>query len=135
MMELKWIPNESLGVFKLGDKISNYLKKYNLNFEKYFGELVVSYELSSPYICSFVKNNIIESISAYEEFIYRNVNFIGKHIDSLIPLLPTDYEYDTSIEYDDGSVQTPVEFTDFGLTLWLDEEDKVLYASIYDVTD
>jgi len=128
----EWVPNSSLGPIKLGDQISCYIETLHLLDDDAEDDITnwIGYRLPDVDTYIYVENEIIISITSYEEFIYKDKNIIGIKVNQLSEILgcePT--EFGRSVLFDDGDIQTPLEYIDLGLQLWVSNE-IVMSASI-----
>lgn len=130
----EWEPNSSLGPIKLGDQVSHYVEKFHLKDANDDNDDItgwVSYVLPSVDTYVYVENGIIVSITSYEEFIYKEKNIIGVKTSELLNILGRDPdEIGVSVLYDNGVIQTPFEYLDLGLQLWIKDEEVVSASCI-----
>ncbi len=130
----EWEPNSSLGPIKLGDQISHYVEKFHLKDANDDNDDItgwVSYVLPSVDTYVYVENGIIVSITSYEEFFYKEKNIIGVKTSELLNILGRDPdEIGVSVLYDNGVIQTPFEYLDLGLQLWVRDEEVVSASCI-----
>lgn len=128
----EWVPNSSLGPIKLGDKISFYIKNLCLSNDDSEGDDTnwIGYKLPDVDTYIYVENEIIVSITSYEEFYYKGKNIIGMKANKLSETLDCEpSELGDSVLFDDGDIQTPFEYFHLGLQLWVSNE-IVVSASI-----
>lgn len=130
----EWVPNSSLGPIKLGNQITHYIETLNLLDDDCEDDGhatgLIGYKLPSVDTYIYVDNEIILSITSYEEFIYKNKNIIGMKVDQLRGILGCEpSEFGRSVLFDDGDIQTPLEYFHLGLQLWVSNE-IVMSASI-----
>lgn len=123
----EWEPNSSLGPIKLGDQISYYVEVFDLIGEE-DEDLIgwMDYKLPNVDTYIYAENGVIASICSYEEFIYKGKNLIGIETSELLNTLG--YEPDEvgeSVLYDNGDIQTPLEYFNLGLQLWIRNEEVV----------
>lgn len=124
-----WHPKIGLGPFKLGTNIDAYLRNYNLfpnNTEEDDGTNWDSYKISGVDTFIDVENGVIESIRSFEFFYYMGKNLIGLTLEELNQKLPNSAkEKGDSVEYEDGDIQTPYDYDDLGLQIWLSKNRVV----------
>jgi hypothetical protein len=132
MKNLIWIPNTSLGAIKIGDTIN----KYKIEIGAFMScddtsvpELVrYCIPLSQTYID--VENNKVSSKTSYDSCMYKGKNLIGMNIKELEELIDSrSIEVGDPVLFDDGCVETPVDYIDLGLQAWF-ADDIVTYVSI-----
>ncbi len=128
----EWVPNSNLGPIKLGDKISPYIQTLHLSNDNTEGDDTnwIGYKLPNIDTYVYVENEIIISITSYEEFNYKDKNIIGMKVNQLSEILGCEpSELGESVLFDDGDIQTPFEYFHLGLQLWVSNE-IVMSASI-----
>jgi hypothetical protein len=149
----KWVPCVSVGPFKFGTPIHNYLEQYELyeeddyyrlaNEKRLFPKLNSwdhfkdrNQYLTLKYDHSFIiytKNFLIDDISIRTYLYYNNCDIIWKQLDEVMKIIGrSSWDYEDSQEIEDQSQQMYI-FYDLGLTLWT-FEGKVENASCDDGT-
>lgn len=131
----EWVPNSSFGPIKLGDGINSYVQKLHLlndvaedDFTNWIG-----YKLPNVDIYIYVENGIIVSITSYEEFVYKGKNVIGMKGNQLGEILGCEpSELGRSVLFDDGDIQTPFEYFNLGLQLWVSNGIVVSASILHD---
>ena len=114
-------PKVSLGVLKLGAPFDHSDKLYDQLFEEVDDDLNwITYKVESHEVYISVENEAIECISTYESCTYHGYELIGKTKTDLDEILQykAKQEFD-DILLDDGSIQTPLEYHELGLQVWL----------------
>jgi hypothetical protein len=128
-----WVPNSSLGPIRLGDQINSCIQNLHLSKDDDAEDDVtnwIGYKLPDVDIYIYVENEIIVSITSYENFFYKNKNIIGMQVDQLSEILDCEpSEQGKPVLFEDGDIQTPFEYFHFGLQLWVSNE-VVMSASI-----
>lgn len=116
-----WTPRVGLGPFKVGENIDKYKSEFGLIFlDEQDNTNWDSYKLPELDIFIDVENEIIESIHSDKYFCYKGVNLIGLTLEELNQKLPqTRAEIDDCVEFDDGDIQTPYDYDELGLQVWL----------------
>jgi hypothetical protein len=135
MSDWKWIPNVSLGPIEFGGNIEKYLENIGAKYRSVpdDGTGWDEYEIPGIGIFIDVSENLVVSITSYKYFFYGIQNLIGIRVNQLESLLGQEAdEIGMSVEYDNGVVQTPYEYRQFGLQIWSDEDDKIVSAVCYD---
>ena len=128
----EWVPNSSFGSIKLGDKISPYIQNLHLSIDDTEDDVTnwIGYKLPNADLYIYVENEIIVSITSYDEFFYKDKNIIGMEVNQLDEILGCEpSELGRSVLFDDGDIQTPFEYLHLGLQLWVSNE-IVMSASI-----
>jgi len=117
----EWLPNSNLGPIKLGNQISDYYEKFHLmKNEDIDNTGWVRYKFPSFDTYIDVENEIIVSISTYEELIYKDKNIIGIQKNDLVNVLGSEPdEVGDPVLFDDGDLQTSYDYFDLGLQLWI----------------
>ncbi|MCZ4281965.1 hypothetical protein O4H49_14330 [Kiloniella laminariae] len=127
MIDCIWIPNISLGPFKLGEKISYYESTMGILLDP---DLEEEYNVPNSEIFLSSENGLIDMIYSYETCFYKGTNIIGLSIQSVPRLLGCNAdEVGSGVEYDDGDIQYPYEFEDLGLRLWV-RDNRVVSAAV-----
>lgn len=128
----EWVPNSRLGPIKLGAKIKYVIETYGLLNDEDGDDATdwVGYQFPNEEIYVYAQNGIIVAITSYVTFLYKGKNIIGVDINELPLILDRDpNEYGKSVFFEDGDVQTPLEYDDLGLQLWV-SHDLVTAASV-----
>lgn len=128
----EWVPNSSYGPIKLGDKIGLYITTLRLSNDDAEGDDTnwIGYKLPDVDTYIYVENEMVVSITSYEEFCYKGKNIIGMKANQLSETLGCEpSELGKPVLFDDGDMQTPFEYFHLGLQLWVSNE-IVVSASI-----
>jgi hypothetical protein len=141
------IPNKSLGIFILGDKIDKYLylpHKFKHEEYKYFSSN--SYDFYNGKISVWTIEdsdsdiNKIDSIRCDTECHWRNHNLIGMIFTNFLKISETipnnkGTEYYVPINRDRGQNQTVYEFDKLGLMIWVwRKKIRTIIVSKYEVS-
>lgn len=126
-----WIPNQSIGVVHFETSIQIYIDSIGAFMTESADEITnwEIYELNNEDIVIFVENGLVAAVTTYEYLYFKDINLIGIHQEELIEVLETEPdEIGTSVLYEDGDVQTPLEFESLGLEAWM-RDDYVVSGS------
>ncbi len=124
-----WKPNLSVGLIRLGDNIS-YYDSFNLIKGERDSTDWISYKLPDLETYIDAENDIIVSISSFEEFYYKGINLIGIKVEDLENIFSCKPdEIDEPVLYEDGDIQTSYTYNSLGLTIWINDNNKVVSAS------
>jgi len=120
-IEWKWTPNISLGPILIGSNINSYLKKFQLVKDQSVDATGwETYMLPSFDTYIETEEGKVVSITAHKEFIYKEYNLIGLNLIKLGELLGVSAdEVGMPVEYEDGEIRTPYEYSDLGLQVWI----------------
>ncbi|MBQ7576472.1 MAG: hypothetical protein IJT26_08095 [Bacteroidales bacterium] len=115
-------PNESFGIFKFGDKISNYLNlKHTIeDIDGYFEDYIF-YELGIRiWLAEDSKEKIIESVVSSSFCIINNYNIIGMSYGQFVKLYDFICEGEDTIYLNERNrhLHHVYEFPSIGLQLW-----------------
>ena len=118
-----WVPNVSVGEFRFGTPVSDYVDVGRVTKRTYDPELGggdwYADENDDPVI-TVDEHGLINDILCYDGLFYRGRNLIGLHIEEVVKVLgQSPDEYGEPVELDDDDVQITAEFEDLGLQLWL----------------
>lgn len=81
---------------------------------------LITYEIPGEDTYIDTENGLVVSVSTYKSCIYRGKEIIGMTQDDLENLLECQPdEIGESVLYDDGDVQTPLEFFELGAQVWV----------------
>lgn len=127
------MPFSGVGMFLIGDTIDRYKKDFEFVIKDFSSSNVpsINYTIYSPELTIFTENNIIDSISCYEELLYNGKNLIGITINEF--LLFTDENYTCTEELDfeeDDMPQFVYEFEKMGLQVWEKGKDGKIITII-----
>ncbi|WP_020592810.1 hypothetical protein [Kiloniella laminariae] len=126
-MDCIWIPNISLGPFKIGEKISYYESSMGVYLDP---DLEEEYNVPNSEIYLSTEAGRINMIYSYETCFYKGINIIGLSIQNVPRLLGWNAdEVGGGVEYDNSDVQYPYEFEDLGLRLWV-KDSRVVSAAV-----
>jgi hypothetical protein len=116
------VPFEGVGKFSLNKSIQVYLENFHFEIEDFSKDKYapsIHYILSHPDITLFVENDIINSISCYEELIYKGRNLINLTLDQFISITEEYYTEVDELNFDDDDIpQYVYEFENLGLQVW-----------------
>ena len=118
--------NESVGVFKFGTPISDYISIYEYNYivrNEEYEESRDSYEIPFFGVCLSVdESNLITDIICNKYCYWEDTNLIGLNIDKLIDLInikPDKIEkMMVCLNQDDVQNQTVYDFDSLGMIVW-----------------
>jgi hypothetical protein len=111
-----WDPKVSVGPFKFGVIIHQYLTRYNLHLVEAATEPVNwdTYADAQEGIYIDVEDSKIIAISCYEHFFHEGKDIIGMTLDDIKEYLGNPSEIGDVV-----GDKTPVEYYDLGLQVWL----------------
>jgi hypothetical protein len=129
-----WLPRVGLGPFKLGENIQKF--KHNYDFVLLDEEDTTnwdSYKLSELDIYIDVEDDIIKSIHSDKYFCYKGINLIGLTLEEFNQQLSQfSAEIGEYVEFDNGDIQTPYDYDEVGLQVWL-SNNKVVSVICMDI--
>ncbi len=132
MSSYDWIPKKSYGVLVLGDNINKYCNTLGTYLASATDPTTgwSTYYLPDADISIYVEEEKIICIEINDRCFYKGTNLIGLPLESVETiLLCKARSAGIVVEYDDGDIQYPYEFSDFGLDIWVSEE-KIVAASV-----
>ncbi|MDN7135824.1 hypothetical protein [Pseudidiomarina terrestris] len=115
-----WIPNTSVGNIALDEPLESVKSKQELlagDEDSITGW--ASYFIPEQDIYIDVEDGKVVSITSYKKFYYKGKNCIGLNIlelGELLGVLPD--EIGIPLEFEDGEIKTPREYSELGLQLW-----------------
>lgn len=133
-MKIKWdwVPNERLGPVTLGSDINIYISELGAYRDDDDEDDVTGwtrYALPDMDTYIDVEDGKVVGVTSYESFFYDDKNLIGVPLRKLDEALGnTSDEIGEPVEYDNGEVHVPYEYSDLGLQVWV-SEGKVVYIS------
>lgn len=126
MRTYELVPNRSLGIFILGDKIDKYLAlPYEYEPARSFGDGTdyETYYFFDSSICVWTENNRIGSIDCDYACYWKGKNLIGMLYDDFISFVQCEPDSQDSfyvpINADQGRNQMAYVFFSLGLTIWV----------------
>ena len=124
------MPLISLGDIHLGDRISNYLDKYDFKFklnQAVGDEKYDEYFLKDGNITIYVQDGVVESINCYEECLYKGRNLIGMTIEEFISHTGFEHEeFINELDFEEDNIpQYVYDFDKEGLQVWVKNEKIV----------
>jgi len=128
-----WTPRVSVGPFRFGDPIDDYIDRFKLTrfhdeLEKRFEFDWETYDVPGHRVQIHVKEKKIESVACYETCLFDGFNLIGATIESVVEKLGhAPNEIGEAIEIGD-EFQTTAEFASIDLQLWLRPNKTVASA-------
>lgn len=117
------IPKKSVGIFEFNTKIDCYFDKINLIKEE--DEDVTGWEcyrLDELGLYVYTENQVIISISCYEECIMSGNNIIGMYIEQFKYLYNVKEVGDIDEFYMEDCIQLVYEFESIGLQIWTKDD-------------
>ncbi|MBP0018078.1 MAG: hypothetical protein J7647_11030 [Cyanobacteria bacterium SBLK] len=133
-----WVPNKSFGIIEFNSSIDLYREKLGVVLDEDDNDDItgwLSYKVSNEEIYLNVENGLVVSIFTYEKLYYKrekrykSKNIIGMTKEKLIKLFGREPdEIGSSVIYEDGDIQTPLDFDSFSLQVWI-SKDIVVSAS------
>jgi hypothetical protein len=139
-----WVPCVSVGPFRFGTSINNYVKQYELYEEdEYYRQ--TDEKKSIPKLCNlsnefknvkefltlqynhsftiYTKNLLIDDIRIETYLYYNNQDIIGNSLDNVMKIIErSSWDFEDSQEIDDDCIQQIYHFYDLGLTVWTSNE-------------
>lgn len=135
----RWSPGIGVGPCKFGESIQ--LVAQGIDIKKVRDEGTSStgwgvYEVvGDEYKTVWSENGTVVCVRCEDVFVFMNKNLIGMSEEELIAHMGQQPdEIGTSVEFEDGSVQTPFEYEDLGLEVWF-EGGKLVSASATEIVD
>lgn len=111
-----WEPLVSVGFFKFGQQASPVIKQYNLLKLEPDCEAATwdTYEFPNSHTRIYVENSYVDSVGCYDNLFYKGINLLSLSLNEIRKILGKEDEIGESIE-----MQTPIEYEDKSLQLWL----------------
>jgi|GEM_PF-1183408 len=133
--EWHWTPGVGVGPFKFDAPIADYFAEFKLKLTSPEGDDVTgwgTYEIKQMEDkIVWTEEGKIASVGCYDFFGYKGKNLIGMSEDEFIKHMGQQPdEIGTSVEYDNGSIQTPFEYEDLAMEAW-SEDGVIVSASAY----
>jgi len=137
--EWNWTPGVGVGPFKFGVPIADYFAEFNLELQSPEGADVTgwgTYEIKQMEDkLVWTEEGKIAAIACHDFFGYKGQNLIGTSEEEFIEHMGRQPdETGTSVEYDNGSIQTPFEYEDLAMEAW-SEDGVIVCASATDIAD
>ncbi len=133
-----WTPGIGVGPIKFGVPIADYLSDFDLelvNYEEPGEPETDAYEVPGQDKAIWVEDGRVDSINCDDFFGYKGKNLIGMSEKEFLAHMGQEpEEIGSSVEYENGSVQTPYEYPDLGLQIWF-EDGKVVSAMVSEIVD
>ena len=123
-----WIPNKSLGAIEFDTSIEIYINSIGAYMSEPKNDITgwETYEIDNEELYIYVEEGLVVSVSAYESIYFKNINLIGLSQKELIEILEVEPdEVGTPVLYEDGDVQTPLDFDSLGLGAWISNDRLV----------
>ncbi|MEC4802928.1 MAG: hypothetical protein SAJ72_01580 [Jaaginema sp. PMC 1080.18] len=120
-----WIPNQRLGAIEFETPIEIYINSLGAYMSEPKDDVTgfETYEITNEDITIYVENDLVVTVNAYECICYKGINLIGVHQKELINLLEIEPdEIGTPVLYEDGDIQTPLDFDSLGLEAWISND-------------
>tara|TARA_R110000787_G_scaffold1497_7_gene6284 strand:- start:3058 stop:3480 length:423 start_codon:yes stop_codon:yes gene_type:complete len=120
-----WVPNQRLGPIEIGISVETYVGQLGAQL---LAEIDDSTGWDSYYIPHHdvyinAEDGEVVSISAHKSFYYGIKNVLGMTIEQLEALLGCKAdEIGNSVEYEDGDIQTPYDYSELGLVAWVSQD-------------
>lgn len=120
---LEFVPNKSLGPFKLGEKFISELCEIEFEFSPCENDDATEwdeYEFQSISVCVYTcKKGIIESISAEEKFTFLDKQIIGMEFIKFLNLVNIKFvDTPDTVNMVDDKIQNVYELDELGQQVW-----------------
>ncbi|MEQ8999414.1 MAG: hypothetical protein RID53_23190 [Coleofasciculus sp. B1-GNL1-01] len=128
-----WIPNKSFGLIKFNTPIEIYTNNIGVFLSDDNATIGwKTYKVPDENISIYVEDGIVVAVATYEKLYFKGINLIGISQTKLIEILEVEPdEVGTGVLYEDGDVQTPLDFDPLGLQVWI-SDCVVVSASLSD---
>ncbi|POF29593.1 hypothetical protein [Roseibium marinum] len=134
----KWRPGVSVGPVKFGVSLQDYQADFDVALIEPEGTDATGwgeYEFGGEDKTVWTEEGKIVGVRCDDFFGYKGKNLIGMSEAEFIEHMGRDPdEIGTSVEYEDGSIQTPFEYEDLALEVW-SEDGKIVCASATEIVN